>query len=105
MNRKAQDSIIAAEYETISQGGNKRDWADVSKNVQGMAKFNPYIKDAFKTFSAQDIYRAVIRHKINDWDNELDDKYKNKAWAIYYPLFISGIILIVSALLLNFFLK
>lgn len=58
LNRKAQDSIIAAEYKTISEGGNKREWADVSKNVTGMAKYNPYIKDAFKAFTAQDIYRA-----------------------------------------------
>ena len=73
LNRKAQDSILEAEYQTIAEGGNQRDWADVSKNVQGMAKFNPYIRDAFRTYTAQDIYRTATL-KLQSNPNVLNGK-------------------------------
>ena len=60
LDRKAQDDIIAAEYETEAQGGNKKEWADVSRNVRGMAKFNPYNKEAFRRLQANDIYREAL---------------------------------------------
>lgn len=56
-------------------------------------------------FIAQDIYRAVIRHRINDWDNKLDQKYVDKAWAIFYPMFISGLISVVVGIALNLIFK
>lgn len=56
-------------------------------------------------FIIQDIYRALIRKKINDWDNKLDQKYIDKAWAIFYPMFVSGLISVVVGIFINLFLK
>lgn len=56
-------------------------------------------------FIIQDIYRATVRHKINDWDNKLDQKYIDKAWAIYYPLFVSGLTATIVGLAINLILK
>lgn len=56
-------------------------------------------------FIIQDIYRGVIRHRINDWNNNLDIKYINKAWSIFYPLLISGGISIIVGIISNFFIK
>lgn len=56
-------------------------------------------------FIIQDIYRGVIRHRINDWDNKLEDKYVNKAWSIFYPLLVSGGISIIVGIISNIFVK
>lgn len=47
---------------------NKRDWAEVSKNFEGMAKFNPYNKDAFKKLVAADITREFTNNLYADPD-------------------------------------
>lgn len=56
-------------------------------------------------FIVQDIYRAVIRHRINDWDNKLDESYLNKAWAIFYPMLTGGILTFVIGVISNLFVK
>lgn len=56
--RQAEEAIINAKAEAELQGGNKSEWASVSRHVHGMAKFNPYIKDAYKSSQAGDIVKA-----------------------------------------------
>lgn len=56
-------------------------------------------------FIVQDLYRGVIRKRINDWDNKLDDKYLNVAWAIFYPMLVSGLLSILGGLISYIFIK
>ena len=56
---QSQENAIKAIWETEAKGGNKKDWREVSKNVKGAAKFNPYNDDAYRFLQAQDIYRAA----------------------------------------------
>ena len=56
---QSQENAIRAIWETEAKGGNKKDWREVSKNVKGAAKFNPYNDDAYRFLQAQDIYRAA----------------------------------------------
>lgn len=67
LQKQAKDSALIA-YEKTEAVNNKKEWARVSKNVQGMAKFNPYIKDSYKELVAQDIYRMSVL-KINSNPN------------------------------------
>ena len=50
-------------------------------------------------FIIQDVYRARIRHKINDWDNDLPDEYLNKAWMIFLPFLLAGALSFINGLL------
>ena len=56
---EAQENTIKAIWETEQLGGNKKEWKEVSKNVNGLAKFNPYNDDAYRKLQANDIYRAA----------------------------------------------
>ena len=47
VERQANDNAIAAVAKTEEK--NRKEWAEVSKNIDGMAKFNPYNKEAYKT--------------------------------------------------------
>lgn len=49
--REASDSASIAYAKTK----NKQEWAEVSKNIDGMAKFNPYNKEVYKTLRANTI--------------------------------------------------
>lgn len=49
--REASDSASVA----YAKAKNKKDWAEVSKNLDGMAKFNPYNKEVYKTLRANTI--------------------------------------------------
>lgn len=60
LRREANDAVLTAVADSEAEGGNKKEWADVSKNIDGLAKFNPYIKDSYKTLTAQDIYRSSV---------------------------------------------
>lgn len=48
---KANDNAINAVANTEEK--NRNDWAEVSKNINGMAKFNPYNKEAYKGLRAK----------------------------------------------------
>lgn len=50
-------------------------------------------------FITQDLYRGWKRHKLNDWDNPLPDEIVNKAWSIFYPLLISGLLTFIAGLI------
>lgn len=67
LREQANDSALVA-YEKTEAVNNKKEWSEVSKNVEGMAKFNPYIKDSYRILVAQDIYRSSVL-KINSNPN------------------------------------
>lgn len=51
IQRQAVDNAIEATAKTTEK--NRKDWNEVAKNVEGMAKFNPYNKEAYKTLRAK----------------------------------------------------
>lgn len=65
LRRHAGENAIAAQSKAEE---NKRDWAEVSKNFEGMSKFNPYNKDAFKKLVAADITREYVNNLYADPD-------------------------------------
>ena len=56
-------------------------------------------------FIAQDIYRAIQRKKTNNWDFPLEDIYIEKAWSIYMPFLLAGLVLLISGLISFIFLN
>lgn len=53
LHKMANTNTLKAYART--EEANQKEWAEVSKNVEGMAKFNPYNRDAFKSLRAKDI--------------------------------------------------
>lgn len=47
-------------------------------------------------FIIQDLYRGYVRHKIQDWDNPLEEKYLNRAWSIFCPMLVAGVLSIIA---------
>ncbi len=47
-------------------------------------------------FIIQDLYRGFIRHKLNQWDGPLDEEYINKAWSIFCPMLVAGVLSIIA---------
>ena len=74
---QSQDNALRAVWETEQAGGNKKDWKDVSKQVKGFAKFNPYNDDAYRKLQSEDIYRAAYLELITtpDLDKLGEDKF------------------------------
>ena len=56
LQQYARSNTIAAYEKTTDK--NKKDWAEVSKNIKGMAKFNPYNKDVYNSIRAVETTRA-----------------------------------------------
>lgn len=56
-------------------------------------------------FIWQDLFRGWQRHKIKDWDNELPQEIKDKAWSIFMPFFTSGIISLLAGAIMCIFIK
>lgn len=56
-------------------------------------------------FIWQDLYRGWVRHKTNEWSEELPQDIKNKAWAIFMPFFTTGIISVLVGAILCIFIK
>lgn len=77
---QSQENAIKAIWETEAAGGNKKDWREVSRNIKGAAKFNPYNDDAYRFLQAQDIYRAAALELSSTPDLEKLDPEK------YYQL-------------------
>lgn len=63
VERQANDNAIEAVAKTEEK--NQKEWAEVSKNIDGMAKFNPYNKEAFKTLRAKELAENGIL-KLNE---------------------------------------
>lgn len=51
LRRQANENAIVANAKTIEENRDK--WAEVSNNIQGMAKFNPYNKEAYMSLRAK----------------------------------------------------
>jgi murein DD-endopeptidase MepM/ murein hydrolase activator NlpD len=51
LEKQANDNAIEAYAKTEEK--NKADWAEVSRNIDGMAKFNPYNQEAYKKIRAK----------------------------------------------------
>lgn len=49
--KQANEHMVEAVANTEEK--NRKDWAEVSKNIDGMAKFNPYNKEAYRTLRAK----------------------------------------------------
>ena len=47
-------------------------------------------------FIIQDLYRGWQRHKLNQWDGPLDKQYVDKAWMIFCPMLIAGVLSIIA---------
>lgn len=60
MIKDMSEKAVRAAYEK-AKAENKKEWADVSKNISGMGKFNPYNKETFDRLTAQDITRNYIQ--------------------------------------------
>ena len=58
MQRKANETALEAVFKTKEE--NKHKWSEVSRNIKGMAKFNPYNDDAFRRLTAGDITSQKI---------------------------------------------
>lgn len=56
--RQASEHMLAFYKKTEEK--NRGDWAEVSKNVTGMAKFNPYNKDAYNQIQSAEILRQGL---------------------------------------------
>ena len=59
MQRQARDNALQ-EYATKTGDETKKKWADVSHNIKGMAKFNPYNEDAYNALVCNDIGKKYI---------------------------------------------
>lgn len=77
LQKQAQETALDA-YEQTEGVENKSQWTEVSRNVKGMAKFNPYIQDEHKKLVGQDIYRAAIL------ELDKDPNYYTKSPETYY---------------------
>lgn len=56
-------------------------------------------------FIIQDLYRARIRHKTKNWNNPLEEKNLETAWAIFAPLLLAGLSSILIGGISSIFLK
>ena len=76
---QSQENAIKARAETEMQGGNKNDWAEVSKNIKGAAIFNPYNDDAFRKIQSYDICRQGLLAAVDNPELEkMDEKSYTK---------------------------
>lgn len=66
--RQSQENLIKAYWETSEE--NRGDWAKVSKNIKGAAKFNPYNDDAYRRMQSMDFMRAGLVELMNTPDLE-----------------------------------
>ncbi len=62
LRQTASDEIFTAYEKTAEK--NRQDWKEVSKNIKGMAKFNPYNKDAYNQIHSAQVYRQVYNEVL-----------------------------------------
>lgn len=62
LRQTAGEEIFAAYEKTAEK--NRQDWKEVSKNIKGMAKFNPYNKDAYNQIHSAQVYRQVYNEVL-----------------------------------------
>lgn len=73
--RQSEENTIKAAWETNAE--NRDQWKEVSKNIKGAAKFNPYNKDAYNRLKSMDIMRAGLMEFMTtpDLDKMDADKF------------------------------
>ena len=64
LQKQANEHMVEAVANTEEK--NRKDWAEVSKNIDGMAKFNPYNKDAYNALICNDIGKKYINNLYAD---------------------------------------
>lgn len=60
----AKEAVVMTNAE-LAKDENRKEWATFSRSVQGVAKFNPYIKDEFKRSIGNDASNAAITKIIS----------------------------------------
>jgi len=60
LRTQAVDTATTAYDMTEANASNKKDWKDVSQNLHGMAKWNPYVQDSYKSLVAKDVFEKGI---------------------------------------------
>ena len=84
MQRKAEEEAIELIYKDDAEGKNRHEWEEAQKNVKGLQKFNPYIKDTYKDLAAQDYYQKALYELTEDInffakpDNEIKEFIQTK---------------------------
>ena len=63
---KAKEKAIELLYEEDIEGKNRHDWIEAQKKVKGLAKFNPYLKDAYNDLVAQDYFQKATFDLTSD---------------------------------------
>lgn len=66
MQKKAEEQAIQLIYQEEAEGKNRHEWIEAQKKVQGLQKFNPYVKDAYKDFAAQDYFQKASFELTSD---------------------------------------
>lgn len=67
LERAANQTVAKAQLEA---GTNKDQWNEVSKNIKGMAMFNPYNKDAHERLKSENICKATLLEAMGKPDFE-----------------------------------
>lgn len=77
LQQSANIKTLAA-YEKTSDK-NKKEWASVSQNIKGMAKFNPYNKDVYNSIRAVENTRASWEelNSIPELEKKTPDEFKS----------------------------
>lgn len=109
MQKQAQEQAIELIYKEEAEGKNRHDWIKAQQKVQGLQRFNPYIKDSYKDLSAQDYYQKAIFELTSDSNyykksqQEISEFIQNKKEAFNSLLKESGIEPRISAKYLESF--
>ncbi|MCR5333224.1 MAG: hypothetical protein K6E11_04330 [Bacilli bacterium] len=56
-------------------------------------------------FIIQDLFRASVRHKTKNWNNPLDEKSLNTAWAIFCPTLLGGLSSVLAGGIISIFFR
>lgn len=62
LSEQSEANILNAYLKTEAK--NRQQWAEVSKHIEGMAKFNPYNKDAYNQILSVEEYRKVYNNVL-----------------------------------------
>lgn len=80
LQQSAEQNVIGAYSETKAKD-NKKQWADVSAKINGIAKFNPYNKDKYKELVGDDIIRAAELKMVSKPNIHMADETQYKQFV------------------------
>lgn len=64
--QQAQEKAIEMMYQDDIEGNSRHDWIEAQKKLKGLEKFNPHIKDSYKSLSAKDFMNKAIKDLMAD---------------------------------------